>query len=178
MVAVTVNWGDVAYAALSVFLVAIGLASAYALVRLGRTFDKTSSLISGTEREVLPVIEKVGGTVDRVNAELDKVAVMTDSAVDAVDSADTAVRAVSFAVTSPVQKVSGFVSGLSYGASTLAKQRDWRGAVKAGKEAAAKREQELNDELHRSASEPKPAAAPPPKPAAEPEPKPEPGNGQ
>ncbi len=164
----TFTWGDLAYLALSIFLLALGIAGAYALWRLGGTFQRLSSLISGTEREVLPVVEKVGGTVDRVNAELDKVGVMTDSAVDAVDSADTAVRAVSFAVTNPVKKVSGFVTGLSYGASTLAKQRDWRSAVKAGRDAAHQREQELSDELHRSASEPKPA----------PEPKPEPGNGQ
>ena len=154
MLAMTFSWGDLAYLALSVFLLALGLAGAYALLRLGGTFQRLSSLIAGTEREVLPVVEKVGGTVDRVNAELDKVDVMTDSAVDAVDSADTAVRAVSFAVTKPVQKVSGFVTGLSYGASTLAKQRDWRSAVQAGKEAAARREQELSDELHRSESEP------------------------
>ena len=55
-----------------------------------------------------------------------------------------------------VQKVTGLVTGLSYGASTLAKQRDWRSAVQAGKDAAAKREQELADELHRSEAEPKP----------------------
>jgi len=163
----TVNWGDVAYAALSVFLLALGIAGAYALWRLGGTFQRLSSLIAGTEREVLPVVEKVGGTVDRVNAELDKVGVMTDSAVDAVDSADTAVRAVSYAVTNPVKKVSGFVTGLSYGVSTLAKQRDWRSAVQAGKEAAAKREQELDADIHRSASEPS-------KPAPEPERQPEP----
>jgi hypothetical protein len=156
----TFTWTDLAYLSLSVFLLAIGIASAYALWRLGDTFKRTSSLISGTEREVLPVIEKVGGTVDRVNAQLDKVDVMTDSAVDAVDSADTAVRAVSWAVTKPVQKVSGFVTGLSYGASTLAKQHSWRSAVQAGKDAAAKREQELDDQLHRSEVEPPPGPPP------------------
>jgi hypothetical protein len=160
MLAMTFSWGDLAYLALSVFLLALGIAGAYALWRLGGTFQKLSSLIAGTEREVLPVVEKVGGTVDRVNTELDKVGVITDSAVDAVDSADTAVRAVSWAVTKPVQKVTGLVTGLSYGASTLAKQRDWRGAVQAGKEAAAKREQELTDELHRSDGAP----TPPPEP--------------
>lgn len=159
VLAMTFTWGDLAYLALSVFLLALGITGAYALWRLGDTFKRTSSLIAGTEREVLPVIEKVGGTVDRVNAQLDKVDVMTDSAVDAVDSADTAVRAVSWAVTKPVQKVTGFVTGLSYGASTLAKHRDWRSAVQAGKDAAAKREQELTDELHRS--EAGPPAGPP-----------------
>jgi hypothetical protein len=53
-------------------------------------------------------------------------------------------------VTKPVEKVSGLVSGLSYGASTLAKQRNWRSAVQAGKDAAARRERELADDLHRS----------------------------
>jgi hypothetical protein len=162
----TFSWGDLAYLALSVFLLALGLAGAYALWRLGGTFQRLSSLIAGTEREVLPVVEKVGGTVDRVNTELDKVGVITDSAVDAVDSADTAVRAVSWAVTKPVQKVTGLVTGLSYGASTLATQRDWRGAVQAGKNAAAKREQELADELHRSDGAP----TPPPEPERQPEP--------
>ena len=158
MLAMTFTWTDLAYLALSIFLLALGIAGAYSLWRLGGTFKRLSSLIAGTERDLLPVVEKVGGTVDRVNAELDKVGVMTDSAVDAVDSADTAVRAVSWAVTKPVQKVSGIVTGLSY---------DWRSAVQAGKDAAAKREQELDTELHRSASEP-------PKPAPQPERQPEP----
>jgi hypothetical protein len=169
VLAVTFTWGDLAYLALSIFLLALGIAGAYALWRLGGTFKRLSSLIAGTEREVLPVVEKVGGTVDRVNAELDKVGVMTDSAVDAVDSADTAVRAVSWAITKPVEKVSGIVTGLSYGASTLAKQRNWRSAVNAGREAAAKREEELEGELHRSASEP-PAPARPNEPERQPEP--------
>ena len=73
----------------------------------------------------------------------------------------------SFAVTKPVKKLSGFVTGLSYGVSTLAKQRDWRSAVQAGKEAAAKREQELDADIHRSASEP---SKPPPAPSPEREP--------
>ena len=174
MLATSISWVDLAYLSLSIFLIAIGLASAYALVRLGRTFDRLSSLISGTEREMLPVVEKVGGTVDRVNLQLDKVDLMTDSAVDAVDSADTAVRAVSWAITKPVQKVSGFVTGLSCGASTLAKQRSWSSAVQAGKDSAAKKEQELDDELRNA------EAAPPRPPHREPAPEPEPerGNGQ
>ena len=53
--------------------------------------------------------------MDRVNGQLDKVDQITDSAVDAADSVDTAVRAVSFAVTRPVQKVSGFAAGVSFG---------------------------------------------------------------
>ena len=85
--------------------------------------------------------------MDRVNDQLDKVDRMTDSAVDAVESVDTAVRTVSAAVTRPVQKVSGFAAGVTYGAADFKAKHDWRHAVQAGKEAAARREQELTDEL-------------------------------
>ena len=105
--------GDIASYALAVFLLAVGLALAYMFVRLGGTFARLSSFISGTERELLPVIHKVGESVDKVNGQLDKVDQVTDSAVDMADSADTAVRAVSMAITRPVQKVSGFAAGLA-----------------------------------------------------------------
>jgi hypothetical protein len=93
------------------------------------------------------VINKVGGSVDRVNGQLDKVDRITDSAVDAADSVDTAVRAVSMAVTRPVQKISGLAAGVSYAAADFKTTRDWRHAVQAGKEAAARRERELLEEL-------------------------------
>lgn len=141
------TWGDLWRLALAVFLLASGLSSAYLLVRLGGTVARLSSLIRGAEGKLLPVIEKVGGSVDRVNGQLDKVDRITDSAVDAADSVDTAVRAVSMAVARPVQKVSGFAAGLSYGAADFKTRRDWRHAVQAGKEAAAHREQELAEEL-------------------------------
>jgi len=140
-------WGDVWRAALAVFLVAVGLSAAYLLVRLGGTVARLSAFIEGAEQEVLPVINKVGGSVDRVNGQLDKVDRITDSAVDAADWFDTAVRAVSMAVTRPVQKVSGFAAGVSYGAADFKTKRSWRHAVDAGKAAAARREQELTDEL-------------------------------
>ena len=50
---------DVAYYALAVFLVAVGLGLGYAFVRLGGTFARLSSFIRGTEREVLPVIQRL-----------------------------------------------------------------------------------------------------------------------
>src|ERR687889_1389003 len=98
MLVVAFTWGDLWRLALAVFLLAVGLSTAYLLVRLGGTVARLSAFISGAERELLPVITKVGGSVDRVNGQLDKLDVVTDSAVDAVDSVDTAVRAASFAV--------------------------------------------------------------------------------
>lgn len=129
------------------FLLAVGLALAYALLRLGGTFARLSAFIKGAQDEVLPVINKVGGTVDHVNGQLGKVDVITDSAVDAVNSVDTAIRAASLAITRPVTKLSGIAAGLSYGFADLRAHRNWRAAVQAGKEAAARREEELADEL-------------------------------
>jgi uncharacterized protein YoxC len=147
---VAITAGDAAYIALSVFLVAVGLALAYALVRLGGTFGRLSAFILGTQEELLPVINKVGGSVDRVNAQLEKMDTVTDSAVDAAESVDTAVRAVSIAIQRPVQKVSGLAAGLAFGAAELRTSRNWRRAVAAAKDAAARRERELEEELRRA----------------------------
>ena len=140
---------DAAYVALSVFLVAVGLGLAYMLVRLGGTFGRLSSLIKGAEDELLPVINKVGGSVDRVNTQLDKLDTVTDSAVDAADSLDTAVRAVSLAVSRPVVRIAALSAGIRHGAAALRTRRDWRDAVETGREAAARRERDLIEELER-----------------------------
>ena len=153
MLVAAFTWEDLWRLALAVFLFAIGLSVAWFFMRLAGTVDRLSSLIHGTEETVLPVVDKVGGSVDRVNEQLDKVDRITDSAVDAADSVDTAVRAVSMAVTRPVQKVSGFAAGVTSGASDFKSRRDWRHAVQAGKAAAARREQELTEELHDAGSE-------------------------
>ena len=147
MLVAAFTWGDLWRLALAVFLFAIGIAFAYLLVRMAGTVDRLSAFIRGAEESVFPVVNKVGGSVDRVNGQLDKVDRITDSAVDAADSVDTAVRAVSMAITRPVQKVSGFAAGVSFGAADFKARRDWRHAVQAGKEAAARRESDLIDEL-------------------------------
>jgi hypothetical protein len=141
------SFSDLAYLALAVFLLAVGLGMGYAFLRLGGTLGRLSSFIKGAEGEVLPVINKAGGTVDRINAQLDKVDLVTDSAVDAAQSADTAVRAVAFAIQRPVLKLAAVTAGLSHGFAELRTRRDWSGAVAAGKDAAARRERELADEL-------------------------------
>ncbi|HEX4527013.1 MAG TPA: hypothetical protein VH108_09785 [Gaiellaceae bacterium] len=141
------SFGDLAYLALAVFLVAVGLGLSWAFLRLAVTFDRLSSLIRGAEREVLPVVNKVGGTVDRVNLQLDKLDTATDSAVDAVEAADEAVRAVSFAVKRPVEKLAGLSAGFSHGWASLKTRRSWRAAVNEAKDAAERRERDLDEEL-------------------------------
>jgi uncharacterized protein YoxC len=144
---VAFSFGDLADLALAIFLVAVGLGVSWAFLRLAVTFDRLSSLIRGTEREALPVINKVGGTVDRVNRELDKVDLAVDSAVDAVEAVDEAVRAASFAVKRPVQKAVGLSAGLTHGWASLKTRRSWHDAVAEGKDAAGRRERDLDDEL-------------------------------
>jgi hypothetical protein len=143
----TFTWHDLGDLALAIFLIVVGLTLGYAFLRLGATLSRLSTFVRRTEQELLPVITKVGGTVDRVNDQLDKVDQMTDSAVDAVTAADRAVRTVSGAVTKPVSKLAGLFSGLSYGASAFRDKRDFHGAYEAGKEAAARRERDLNEDL-------------------------------
>ena len=141
------GWSDLAYLALAVFLLLAGLALAYAALRLGRTLGRASSLLEGTEKELLPVIAKLGGTVDRVNGQLDKVDQITDSAVDAVASVDAAVRTVTGLVTRPIQKLAGLARGARHAASSMRTRGDWRDAVQTGKDEADRREQDLADEL-------------------------------
>jgi Sec-independent protein translocase protein TatA len=76
------------------------------------------------------------------------------------DSADTAVRAVSTAITTPVKKVSGLAAAVSHGASAFRARRDAGEAMRVAKEAAAKRERELDEEL-RNAGKAEPEGPPP-----------------
>ena len=144
---VAFSYGDLADLALAVFLVAIGLGAGWAFFRLSVTFDRLSSLIRGTEQEALPVINKVGGSVDRVNAQLDKLDTATDSAVDAVEAVDEAVRSVSFAVKTPIKKLVGLTAGVSHGWASFRTKHSFGGAVADAKDAAARREQDLEEEL-------------------------------
>lgn len=147
MLVVATSAGDIAYYALAVFLVAVGLGSFWALWKLGNVFGRLSSFISGTERDLLPVVVKAGGTVDRVNKQLDKADTITDSAVSMAESVDTAVRAVSFAIAKPVEKVSGAAAGVTHAVSSFRKNRDFKTAMDDAKEAAARRAQDLHEDL-------------------------------
>jgi uncharacterized protein YoxC len=152
-VVVAFSFGDLAYLALAIFLIAAGIGLGWAFLRLAVTFDRLSSLIRGAEREVLPVINKVGGSVDRVNVQLDKLDTATDSAVDAVVAVDEAVRSVSYAVKTPVQKLAGLSAGVSHGWASLRTRRNWREAVDEARAAAARRERDLDEELKASHSD-------------------------
>jgi uncharacterized protein YoxC len=139
--------GDAAYFALSFFLVLVALGIVWVCWKLGETVGRLSSFMRGAERDVLPVVSKVGTTVDHVNAQMEKVDRMTDSAVDAVQSADAAVRTVSAAVTTPVRKLSALAAAVSHGFADFKASRSWASAKTAATAAAAEREAELDEEL-------------------------------
>src|SRR6266542_6652993 len=107
--------GEVVDVALAIFLILTGAGIAWVSLELGATLQRLSTFIRGTQDEVLPVVGKVGETVDHVNAQMEKLDQVTDSAVDAANAADTAVRAVSLAVTRPVEKVSVVAAGVKQG---------------------------------------------------------------
>lgn len=172
--AVGIAAGDVAYWALAFFLVALGIGSLFALVMLGDLLSRVSSFLKGTERDLLPVIVKAGGTVDRINYQLDKADTVTDSAVSMADSTDTAVRAVSTAIAKPVEKVSGFTAGVAHGFATFRKNRNMSDAMDAAREAARRREQDLADDLRGAGPTPQTSERPEPTPTPSPTPKPDP----
>ena len=138
---------DFAYIALAAFLVLVGVGLFYFLFRAGETMGQVTKSIEHTEAEMLPVINKAGTTLDHVNRELDKVDVMTDSALDAVKAADTAVRTVSSAVTYPVQKLAGLTAAVRFGFSSFISGRDFDEAMRTAKEASARREQDLAEDV-------------------------------
>jgi uncharacterized protein YoxC len=144
---------DVLWISLSAFLVLVGLGLVYVLFRVGATIRGLTSFIQGLEMEVVPLVHKAGGTVDRVNLQLDKLDQVTDSAVDAADSVDTAIRAVSLAITRPVQMLSGFAEGIAHGLAALRTRRSLRSAYDSGRAAAARREQEIAQELEHGSEE-------------------------
>lgn len=144
--------GDAVRYLLAFFLLVVGLGLGWALIALASTFARLASFLRGAESEILPVINKVGGSVDRVNGQLDKLDQATDSALDALAAVDQVVRTLSLSVRRPVEKIVGLSSGISHGFATLRARRDWRSAVQSGKEASARREADFGEEIRRSES--------------------------
>jgi len=144
------TWPDAADCALAFFLVVVGVGLAWALLALARTFTRLSALIRGAQQELVPLIGKVGGSIDRVNTQLDLLDDATESAVDAVAAIDQTVRTVSFSIRRPIEIATGLSSGLTHGAATLRKRRSWSAALASAKEASARRRADLTEELART----------------------------
>ena len=138
---------DVLWICLAAFLVIVAVALAFVLIRLAGTAKRLTDLLGGVEEEALPVITKVGGTVDRVNLQLDKADVATTSAVDAVVAVDKTIRTVTGLVTWPIKKISAIFTGARHGLSSVGTDGDVARAYAAGLDAATRREQDIEDEM-------------------------------
>ena len=104
---------------------------------------------------MLPVINKVGGSLRTASTlQLDKLDQVTDSAASAVEAVDQAVRTVSSAVKRPAQKAAGVAAGVTHGWSRFRTSRNWRDAVDEARAAAARAEQDIEDELKAPANAP------------------------
>jgi hypothetical protein len=147
--------GDVASAALAFFLIAIGLTLGYAFLRLAGVLSRVSSLVKGVEQELVPVINKAGGSIDRVNDQLDKLDVVTDSAVGAVESIDSVLRAIAGAVKLPAKKLAALTAGLVHGLAAFKVEHDFAAAMAAARFAAQERASRFGEEFHSEAEEEK-----------------------
>ena len=147
--------GSIAYAALAFFLIAVGLTLGYSLLRLAGVFGRVSSLVKGVEKELVPVLNKAGGSIDRVNDQLDKLDAVTDSAVDAVGSIDTGMRAVAGAVKLPARKIAALSAGRVHGLAAFRVERDFAAAMAAARFAAEERENRFAEEFESAAEEEK-----------------------
>jgi hypothetical protein len=98
------DWADVLRAAAAFFLVLTGLALTYVLVRLAATLERVNTLLASLDREAVPVIGKVGNTVDQVSRELDHVDRILVTTADGVESADRTIRRVGRVLEVPVGK--------------------------------------------------------------------------
>ena len=150
---------DGLYVVISVFLLVLVVGLLYVLYRLAQTLQEWTALQREIQTKLLPVVSKVGGTLDRVNLQLDKVDQMTDSAVDIADNVDTTVRAITIAITRPVQIVSGFATGIAHGVSSLRARRGVGDFVEAGREAARQRVEDIGHELNAKKGSSRPSDA-------------------
>jgi len=105
--------------AIGVFFVLFGAGLAYALFRLGGVFRRVSSILADANTQVIPLLTRVGETLEGVKAELDRVEQVTGSVAEIAKVAEESVTAVKSAASLPVRKVAGFAAGIREGLVTF-----------------------------------------------------------
>jgi hypothetical protein len=90
--------------AIGVFFLAFGAGLAYSLFRLSAVFSRLNSILTDANKEVVPLLTRIEGTLDGVNAELDKVEQITGSVAEMVKVAEQTTTGVK-------EGVSSFLSG-------------------------------------------------------------------
>jgi hypothetical protein len=120
---VDIAWADVLRAALSFFLVVVGVGIGYLCLRLGGMFGRMSVSVRQVTEEVVPILTRAQTTVDGINLELQRVDEIMVSAVNATRGAEKTVTSISNAVTAPVRKASGFAAAAKEAMATFRARR-------------------------------------------------------
>ena len=115
--------GAIMKIAIGVFFVLFGVGIAFALFRLGTVFKRTSSILADANTQVIPLLTRVGTTLDGVNAELGKVDQITGSVAEIMKTAEQTTTAVHGAIAKPIRKIAGVAAGVSAGVSSFLTRR-------------------------------------------------------
>ena len=118
-----IAWDDVVRAALSFFLVIVGIGIAYVCFRLGGVLRRMSRTVVQVTDEVVPILSRAQTTVDGINLELQRVDEIMVSAVNATKGAEKTMTSLSNAVTAPVKKTSGLAAAVKEGMATFRAKR-------------------------------------------------------
>jgi hypothetical protein len=118
-----IDWPDVLRAALSFFLIIVGIGIAWACIRLGGLFGRVSTSVNRMTDEVVPILSKAQTTMDGINTEIGRVDEIMQSAVATTKGAEKAVATVSRAVTAPAKKLSGLAAGVQEAVATFKARR-------------------------------------------------------
>jgi hypothetical protein len=120
---VDIAWGDVLDAALSFFLIIVGVGIAYACVRLGGMFGRMSVSVVRVTDEVVPILSRAQTTVDGINLELERVDEIMVTAVHATKGAEKTVTTLSNAVAAPTKKASSWAAAAKEAMATFKARR-------------------------------------------------------
>jgi hypothetical protein len=115
--------GAIMRIAVGVFFVLFGVGLAFALFRLGTVFKRLSSILSNADTQVIPLLTRVGITLDGVNSELEKVDQITGSVAGIVRTAEQTTTAVQGAVSRPIRMVAGMAAGVKAGIGSFVARR-------------------------------------------------------
>ncbi|OFW57165.1 MAG: hypothetical protein A2133_09045 [Actinobacteria bacterium RBG_16_64_13] len=111
--------GAIMRIAIGAFFVLFGVGVAFALFRLASVFKRLSNILRDANTQVIPLLTRIGSTLDGVNAELDKVEQITGSVAEIVKTAEQTTTALHSAVAKPIRKVAGMAAGISAGVSSF-----------------------------------------------------------
>ena len=95
------------------FFVVVAVGMLWALLRTARVLKRFSTLLTDFDKEVMPLINKAGTTVDTVNDELARVNEITQVVVDMAQKAENVVGGVESVIAKPARMVAALVAGLS-----------------------------------------------------------------